>query len=178
MRGKKGIPHLDPEDPPRRRSNKQRGHGTFANDRPPVVGVVSRESGEAVLQVVERTDARTLMEFVLNFTMDDATIFTDEWPGYRQLPDFGRAHETVTHAPGRREWARDVDGDGIREVHNNTMEGLWTGLRSFLRPFRGVSKYFLHQYVAVFNWTYNLKVAVPGVIRTLLGLPVTTPQAS
>jgi transposase-like protein len=173
MRGKKGIPHLDPKDPPRRRGNKQRGHGTFANDRPPVVGVVSRETGEAVLQVVERTDTRTLMEFVLNFTIDDATIFTDEWPGYRQLPDFGRGHETVTHAPGHREWARDVDGDGIREVHNNTMEGLWTGLRNFLRPFRGVSKYFLHQYVAVFNWTYNLKVAVPGVVGALLGMPTT-----
>ena len=31
-------------------------------------------------------------------------------------------------------WARDDDGDGIREVHCNTLEGLWTGLRNFLRP--------------------------------------------
>ena len=47
------------------------------------------------------------------------------------------------------------------------------GLRNFLRPFRGVSKYFLHQYVAVFNWTYNLKVAAPAVVGALLGLPTT-----
>lgn len=138
-----------------------------------MVGVVGRETGETVLRVVERTDTRTLMEFVLTYTIDDATIFTDEWPGYRQLPDYGRGHETVTHAVGHREWARDVDGDGIREVHNNTMEGLWAGLRNFLRPFRGVSKYFLYQYVAVFNWTYNWKVAVPAVVRALLGLPTT-----
>ena len=43
MRGKKGMPHLDPEDPPRRRANKARGHGTWENDRPPVCGVVGRE---------------------------------------------------------------------------------------------------------------------------------------
>jgi len=47
---------------------------------------------------------------------------------------------TVCHTPGKRVWARDDDGDGIREVHVNTIEGLWTGLRNFLRPFRGVSK--------------------------------------
>ena len=43
------------------------------------------------------------------------------------------------HMPGQREWARDDDGDGIREVHSNTIEGLWTGLRNHLRPFRGIS---------------------------------------
>jgi hypothetical protein len=35
-----------------------------------------------------------------------------------------------------REWARDDNGDGVREVHCNTLEGL----RNFLRPFRGVNK--------------------------------------
>ncbi|MEQ8671902.1 MAG: hypothetical protein RIC84_01690 [Aggregatilineales bacterium] len=34
MRGKKGDEHFDPADPPRCRANKQRGHGTYANDRP------------------------------------------------------------------------------------------------------------------------------------------------
>ena len=53
------------------------------------------------------------------------------------------------------EWARDDDGDGIREVHCNTMEGFWTGRRNFLRPFRGVSKWFLGQYVAFFAALHN-----------------------
>jgi transposase-like protein len=30
-------------------------------------------------------------------------------------------------------------------------------LRNFLRPFRGVHKKYLAQYVAVFEWAYNLK---------------------
>jgi transposase len=178
MRGKKGVPHPDPADPPRCRGNKRRGHGTFGTDRPPVLGVVGRRTGAVVLRVAGRTDARTLMEFVTGHTADDAIVYTDEWPGYKQLPDFGREHATVVHLPGQRVWARDVDGDGIREVHNNTLEGLWAALRTFLRSFRGVSKYFLHQYVAVFNWVYNQKTAVPGGLRVLLGLPPTTPTAS
>jgi transposase-like protein len=178
MRGKKGGRHPNPDDPPRRRANKRRGHGNFANDRPPVVGVVSRETGEVVLEVVERTDQRTLTAFVTGHTEADATVYTDEWSGYARVPETGRGHATVNHSPGHREWARDDDGDGVREVHDNTLEGLWAALRTFLRPFRGVSKHYLHQYVAVFQWAYNLKVAVPGVVRVLLGLPATTPAAS
>ena len=64
----------------------------------------------------------------------------------------GRGHATVTHAPGRREWARDDDGDGIRKVHDNTLERLWAALRTFVRPFREIRKHDLHQYVAVFQW--------------------------
>ena len=82
----------------------------------------------------------------------------------------GRGHATVCHAAG--EWARDDDGDGVREVHDNTLEGLWTGLRNFLRPFRGVSKKYLYQYVAMFEWGYNVKRATPGFLRALLGVGV------
>jgi len=136
--------------------------------------VVSRQTGEVVLRVVERTDGRTRTEFVTGSTDDGAMVYTDEWGGYNGLPDAGRGHATVNHTPGQREWARDDDGDGVREVHDNTLEGLWAALRTFLRPFRGVSKHYLSQYVAVFQWVYNLKAAVPETLRLLLGL---TPDA-
>src|SRR3954467_14129140 len=51
--GEKGIEPPDPDDPPRPRANSRRGHGTFANDRPPVAGVVGRESGAIRLEVVD-----------------------------------------------------------------------------------------------------------------------------
>ena len=175
MRGKKGDPHLDPDDPPRRRANKRRGHGTFANDRPPVVGVVSRETGEVVLRVVEHTDRATLTAFVTEATEPGATVYTDEWGGYAGRPEGNRGHATVCHTPGAREWAWDDDGDGIREVHDNTLEGLWAAWRTFLRPFRGVSKWRLSQYVAVFQWVHNLKTATSTALRQMLGL---TPDAS
>lgn len=71
------------------------------------------------------------------------------------------------HAIG--EWARD-DGYGIREVHATPLEGLWTGLRNFLRLFRGVNKEYLCQYVTIFQWSYNVKQATTEFIRALLGV--------
>ncbi len=167
-RGKKGEPHLDPADPPRRRANKVRGHGTWENDRPPVLGVVGRESGQIRLTVLHRSGRAELEPLVLDATVDGAVVNTDEWGAYGRLPEADRGHVTVCHKT--HEWARDDDGDGIREVHNNTMEGIWTGLRNFLRIFRGVNKKYLQQYVSVFVWAYNEKVASLAFLRALLGV--------
>jgi transposase len=134
-----------------------------------VAGVVSRGTGEIVLRVVGRTDAATLTAFVTEFTAAAAMVYTDEWGGYERLPEAGRGHATVRHTPGQRERARDDDGDGVREVHDNTREGVGAGWRTFLRPFRGVSKYDLNPYVAVFQWVYNLTQARPATLRRLLG---------
>jgi hypothetical protein len=42
-------------------------------------------------------------------------------------------------------------------------------VRNFLRPFRGVSKWFLAQYVALFQWSYNLKSVLDEFLRVLVG---------
>ena len=65
--GKKGVPHPDPLDPPRRRANTRRGHGTFANDRPPVTGVVGRDSGELRLEVVDLTEYEDFADALRQF---------------------------------------------------------------------------------------------------------------
>jgi transposase-like protein len=166
--GEKGIPHRDPLDPPRRRANPVPGHGSWDHDRPPVCGVVGRDSGRLLLGVEHHADGPTLQAGVRRATWPKTTVNTDEWPGYSSLAGIGRRHVTVCHAAG--EWARDDDGDGIREVHTNTSEGIWTGLRNFLRPFRGVNKFYLHQYVVIFQWGYNLKEVTGRFIRALLGL--------
>jgi len=106
----------------------------------------------------------------LDATQKDSTVNTDEWGAYNHLSKAGRKHVTVCHTPGKREWARDEDGDGIREVHNNTIEGLWTGLRNFLRPFRGVNKVYLQQYIAIHEWAHNLKIVGHSFLRALCGL--------
>jgi transposase-like protein len=130
--------------------------------------VVGRESGEAYFEVVASASRGNLERVVEDNTAAFCTVYTDEWAAYDGLPELGRGHATVCHAPGQREWARDDDGDGVREVHNNTLEGIWTGLRNFLRSFRGVSKHYLGQYVAVFQLGYNLKAATDGLLRALL----------
>ena len=150
--GKKGKLHPDPDDPPRCRANKRRGHGTYDNDRPPIVGTVGRESGLVRLRMVHHTDRKTLETHVHEYTLADTQVYTDEWNGYNHII---RLHATVCHA--KKEWARDDDGDGVREVHVNTVEGMWTDVRNFLRPFKGVHKGYLSGYVAMIEFRRNLK---------------------
>jgi transposase len=165
-RGKKGDRHQDPDDPPRRRANKRRGHGNYENDRPPIVGSVGRQTGEVRLRVQRHTDQKTLLGHVHGYTAIEATLYTDEWRAYEKVE---REHRTVSH--GVREWARDDDGDGIREVHVNTIEGLWTSVRNFLRTFRGVHKKYLGGYVAMCEFSINLKrVGGPAFISSLVAL--------
>lgn len=163
MRGKKGEKHADPDDPPRYRANKQRGHGTFDNDRPPIVGTVGRDSGQVRLRVVPHTTQAVLEAHVHRFTRPETWCYTDEWLGYNHVI---RPHATVCHA--QDEWARDDDGDGIREVHINTTEGLWTDVRNFLRPFKGVHKRRLSGYVAMAEFRRNHKRISPELIAVLV----------
>ena len=164
--GEKGTPHLDPNDPPRRRGNKNRGRGTMENDRPPIVGIVGRSSGHIRLEVCDNTKQVTLQEQVEKHTLSTTILNTDEWIGYARIPEKGREHRVVCHSIG--EWARDDDGDGVKEVHCNTMEGIWTGLRNFLRIFRGVHKKYLKLYVAMFEWIHNLKSVTDDFLRALM----------
>ena len=160
---KKGEEHRDPLDPPRCRANKQRGRGTYANDRPPIVGTVGRDSGQVRLRVGSNTTGETLEAHVHRFTHAPAIVYTDESPSYNHII---RTHVTVEH--GRHECARDDDGDGIREVHCNTAEGMWTDVRNFLRPFKGVHKKYLDGYVAICEFRRNLKRISPAFISALV----------
>jgi transposase len=177
--GEKGREHDDPDDPPRRRANGRRGHGTFGNDRPPVAGVVGRDSGEVRLEVVDSSGSAELGEFVGRSCLSGATVNTDEWCGYSRVGGrHDRIHATVDHSGPRSTYAIDADGDGVREVHCNTMEGTWTGLRNYPRPFRGVSKWCESQYVAMFQWGHNIKAVTDEFLGVLLGIRPHTVFAS
>ena len=162
------MPRRDEDDPPRRRADEARGHGNWERDRPPVRGAVGRESGRARLHVGCRADRATPEGVAIGSGREGAMIHTDGWRSYDHLSELGRGHATVCRAIGG--WARDDDGDGIGEVHDNTPEGMWTGLRDHPRISRGVSKEYLHQYVAIFEWSHNAGRATPEFLRALLGV--------
>jgi hypothetical protein len=132
--------------------------------------VVGRESGEVRREVIA-TASRVEWDDVVDAACREGTTGnTDEWNGSNRIGTrHGRVHRTVDHSGPRWTWALDRDGDGVREVHCNTLEGLWTGVRNVLRPFRGVSKWYLAQYVAIFQWGDNLKEATDEFMRVLLG---------
>lgn len=163
MRGKKSEEHFDPNDSPRCRGNKRRGRGTYTNDRPPVLGVIGRETGQVRLRVALNTQATTVCTFVEQFTQPDTLVYTDDYASYNPLH---RDRIIVSHST--KEWARDEDGDGWFETHTNTDEGMWSGLRAFLRPFRGVHKRSLAGYVAIYEFHVNLKRISPSFIAAFV----------
>jgi transposase len=162
-RGKKSTPHRDPADPPRRRANKRKGHGTYANDRPPIISIISRDTGEQRWWVGDHADRQTCHDLIAdNVPAASTRFYTDEWQSYRGSHP---CHATVAH--GVREWARDDNGDGEREVHCNTCEGAGAALRTYLRAFRGVHKQYLHLYVATYEAMVNAKRITSELIRRM-----------
>ena len=107
-------------------------------------------------QIQPIINARTSLNCVMN---------TDESKAYSRVIASGRQHKTVCHS--KKEFARDEDDDGFCEIHCNSTEGLWTGLRNHLTPFRGVSKKYLAQYVAIFENAFNHKTQWMDVIRAM-----------
>jgi transposase-like protein len=99
-------------------------------------------------------------------TRDDAAMYTDEWQAYNRLDEADRIHASVCHTPGQREWARD--NDGVREVHCNAIEGIWTGLRNFLRSFPGVNKEYSSQYTTIFQVAHDFKRITPVFLRAMM----------
>src|SRR5262249_22475313 len=92
-----------------------------------------------------------------------AAVSTGESAAYRRLSWGGDRHAAGNHS--REEGARGDDRDGLPEVHCNNLEGNWTGLRNFLRPFRGVNEVYL----VMFECSYNTKCVTAAFLRALTG---------
>ena len=120
-----------------------------------------------MLANVQQTTIRAIIEASV---AKGALVHTDEYDVYARLEAWGYGHKTVCHARG--EYARDEDGDGFCEVHVNTAEGLWSLLRSWLRPHRGISQEKLPAYLGFFQLVHNArrrgKALLPTLVQALL----------
>ena len=96
----KSEPPLELADAPRRRAHKQRGHGSYANDRPPMVGRVGRDSGKVRRRRVEQREGAPLCEPVEPFTTPDTHVYTDEWRAYNRV-DRPHASSVMLKKKGR-----------------------------------------------------------------------------
>ncbi len=140
--GEKGSKTL--KRPPRKRGLKLHGRGTYDKDKPPIAGTVKRK-GKISLQVLPNMKKRSVNK-VLKRIDKKSTVYTDDFKAYLSLAKKGYKHMTVNHS--EKEYAR---GD----VHTNTIEGAFQGLRHFLDTFKGVCKKNLHLYVALYENKYN-----------------------
>jgi hypothetical protein len=68
------------------RANKQPGHGTYENDRPPIFSIAERESGTVRYFVGENADTSDCLTIIESTVPCGAAIlYTDEWSGYRRV---------------------------------------------------------------------------------------------
>ena len=110
---------------------------------------------------------QTTIEPIIKATVTVGTlIYTDEYGIYNALEDWGFTHKTVCHSAG--EYARDEDGDGFHEIHVNTIEGVWSLLRSWLRPHRGISQEKLPIYLGFFEFMHNVRRRGKALLASLL----------
>ena len=123
-------------------------------DKPPILGLIQRV-GQVVLRLLPNVQQTTIKPVIAASVVPGTLIHTDEYDIYARLPAWGYPHKTVCHARG--EYARDEDGDGVCEIHVNTIEGFWSLLRSWLRPHRGISQDKLPFYLGFFQFVHNAR---------------------
>ena len=135
-----------------------------------MLGVIQR-GGEVVIRMLENVQQATIRPLLRARITPGTRVYTDEYDSYHRLPEWGFDHHTVCH--GRGEYARDDDGDGFHEVHVNTAEGVWSLLRSWLRPHRGISQEKLPLSLGFFQFVHNARRRGKGLLRPLLELRLT-----
>ena len=124
------------------------------------------------MRMLANVQQQTIRPILAAAIAPGTTVYTDKYDIYCRLPDWGYEHRTVCHSQG--EYARDEDGDGFHEVHVNTMEGVWSLLRSWLRPHRGISQENLPLYLAFFEMTHNLRQRGKALFGSLIDILVKT----
>ena len=114
------------------------------------------------MRMLENVQQKTIAP-VIRATVAQGTRFYID----ARLSAWGYDHHTVCHSRG--EYARDEDGDGFHEFHVNTIEGVWSLLRSWLRPHRGISQEHLPLYLSFFQFVHNARVRGKNLLPALLG---------
>jgi transposase-like protein len=123
------------------------------------------------MRMLANVQQQTIEPVILATVAQGSLVHTDEDDIYARLPHWGYQHKTVCHARG--EYARDEDGDGFCEVHVNTLEGVWSLLRSWLRPHRGVSQEKLPFYLSFFQFVHNARRRGKALLGALVAALLT-----
>ena len=123
------------------------GKGNYLQNKAIVIGAIQR-GGKVRLQVIDRTDRKTLHAFIKQHTAPDTeVIITDDWQAYRGIADHDTKHEVINH--NSKEYVR---GD----VHINGIENIWSLLkRSVTGTYHKLSIKHLDAYLDELEWRFN-----------------------
>ena len=129
------------------------------DDKAVVLGMAER-GGEVMTRVIPSTKSADTVHHITKNVREGATIYTDEGWSFKNLGEYGFAHDTVNHF--RKEYVRGP-------VHTNSIEAFWSHLkRSISGTYVSVSKKHLQTYLREFEFRYNLRKHPHLMIEALL----------
>lgn len=139
----KGSRSLD-RLPRKRPSDFKRNQGKGKITTVQVITAVSR-NGEKILKAVEskRLNKEQIAQVLDGVLADDSTLITDKHPSYKA---YASDSPSIKH---KRLLAKDHVDKHDASVHLQKVNNVHAQLRSFLRPFNGVSSKYLQNYL---NW--------------------------
>ncbi|MEX0842435.1 MAG: IS1595 family transposase [Xanthobacteraceae bacterium] len=119
--------------------------GAAGSGKTPIIGAAQRK-GNVIARVLDHVTREAAEEFIRESISDKVSLLApDESGAYRELT--GYPHQAVKHRA--RQYV-------VGAVHTNTIEGFWSIFkRGVVGSFHKVSKKYLPQYVAEFQFRYN-----------------------
>ncbi len=106
------------------------GHDLFRTQW--AAGILECATGKLMYYRVPNRSGASLIPPIVQHVPRGSFVYSDEWKGYRRLRDHPYYHFRVNHSAG--EYARvEQVGPVFINVHNNTIEGTNTWVRSKLR---------------------------------------------
>ncbi len=128
-----------------KRTQDNRGRST--KTKTPVLGLVERK-GKLVATIIPNASVNVLTPTVMRFVTEGATVYTDEWKGYRDM------HKMYEHLYIHHQEREFVCGD----VYTNTIEGFWSYMRRGLYGiYHYTSKKHLQSYIDEYVYRYNTR---------------------
>lgn len=138
---------------------KKGKRGCGADGKSKVVGATQR-NGKVVAQVVSDVKRHTLVPFTVQKVAHDATLFTDEFPGYDHLARIGYNHKRIMHHA--KEYVRG-------NIHINSIEGFWSLVkRGISGVYNSVSPQYLQLYLNEYAFRYNHRKAEAPMFKIFL----------
>ena len=117
---------------------------TFAKARKVSIVAMVERGGRVRAYVQPREGA---LETVSLHVDPNATVYTDEWAGYRSLRTTHPTHKTIRHTD-------KVYASG--DVHTQTIEGWFGNVKNGIAGnYHGVSVKWLQSYINEYTWRYN-----------------------
>ena len=141
---------------------KRRDNSWYPN-RPPkdvVFGMVER-GGRAKLRHVPNNGKWTLLAQIQGNVSKDTQIYSDDYPSYTNLPQYGYKHASINHSEGKHR-----DGD----IYTQNIENVWSHLKRGIRGvYRQVSSKYLQSYCNEFAFRYNNRHRQGKMFELMLG---------